>query len=76
LVGISLVLVFRSAKCEFSTSEILESKDEAGDSYGGGPEIHWPALAVQFLLKDSVLLVAALWSVGDAWTRLGICRPA
>jgi uncharacterized membrane protein YkgB len=43
-------------------------------SLGGFPSLS--ALPGQFLLKDVVLLGAALWSFGEAWTSYRIGRPA
>jgi uncharacterized membrane protein YkgB len=42
-------------------------------SLGGFPSLS--ALPGQFLLKDVVLLGAALWSFGEAWTSSRIDRP-
>jgi reactive chlorine resistance protein C len=43
-------------------------------SLGGFPSLS--ALPGQFLLKDVVLLGAALWSFGEAWTGRGVDRRA
>jgi reactive chlorine resistance protein C len=43
-------------------------------SLGGFPSLS--ALPGQFLLKDVVLLGAALWSFGEAWTSSRVDRPA
>ena len=42
-------------------------------SLGGFPALS--ALPGQFLLKDVVLLGAALWSLGEAWASSVRCRP-
>ena len=55
-----------------TTLSFLVSTPGWEPSLGGFPALS--ALPGQFLLKDVVLLGAALWSLGEAWARSVRCR--